>query len=656
MRRFLVLAVFLVLLAGIAAQSMTVSRSAVTLAGAAQTEAVPPGAYLTEFLVQNTFVPRRDPYAVYARLKGGNAELPRSVTKRAYKVGDTETFSVFDLQAKRPYQVTATAVAVTAHVYMFVDTSAGYNRGQLAQLATDFEEKVYPTTRRYFGSEAQPGVDNDPHLVILNTPLKIAAGYYSSDDGLTKAVNPNSNEREMFYISVGTMSNEGYLSVLAHEFQHMIHNNSLGHQDLWLNEGQSVLAQVLNGYTSGGYELSYLSSPTSQLNTWACNTCGTARYYGGGYTYLSFLQERYGFEAVKGISQNPKDLVGFSSVDYSLYFNAPPGTNHLTAFKEFVLANYLNRRSEDANYNYKNIKNRIEPAVTLNPASPRKDSAAQYGAAYYLVSGASANGFSLNFKGSTTVKAAGPGPKSGQLAWWTNKGDDADMTLTREVDLSGTRQATLRFSTWFDLEPAYDWLYVEVSADGGKTWEILPGKKYTTTTNPTGKNFGAGITGQSTASGLNLDDTDQVRSEWVQDSFDLSKWGGQKIKLRLEYLTDEGFNRQGALFDDFEIPEIGWKDDVESGENGWEASGFIRSNLTLPQKFIVQVIRRDGACGDAATSDLRTADNGQSCLQELSLDAANAGSQQFPYRQAVVIVAPYAPKTLNAAQYTIEIK
>lgn len=656
MRFWFFLLALLVIVGGVTLSNTQSKKSVAEAQGQISSAPVPPGAYLTEFLVENTHVPRRDPYAVYARLKGSTADLPRTVTKKTYQVGDTETFSVFDLQEKRPYQVTAVAVAVTPHVYMFVDVNSGYNRNQLAQLATDFENKIYPTTRRYFGTEAQPGVDNDPHLVILNTPLKVAIGYYSADDGQTKAINPNSNEREMFYIAANSLGNDAYLSVLAHEFQHMIHNNVLGHQDLWLNEGQSVLAQVLNGYTSTGYENSFLASPNTQLNAWSCGTCGTPRYYGSGYTFLSLLQEQFGFEAVRGISQNEHDLTGFDSVDYSLYLNAPVGTDHLAAFKQFVLANYLNRRSADPKYNYKNIKNRVEPAASLTPNTPRQESTSQYTGAYYTISGAGSEGFTLSFKGDTTVKAAGTGAKSGQMAWWTNKGDEANMTLTREVDLSGVQKATFQFSTWFDIEPAYDWLYIEVSADGGKTWQIVPGKKYTSDTNPTGKSFGPGLTGQSTANGSNLDDTAQVRAEWVQDSFDLSKWAGQKIKLRLEYLTDEGYNRQGALFDDFAIPEIGWRDDVESGENGWEASGFIRSNLTLPQKFFVQVIRRDGSCGDSTTTDLSKADNGQSCIQEMTLDATNSASQKFPYRQAVVIVAPHAPKTLNPAQYSLELK
>lgn len=619
-----------------------------------QAEGVPPGAYLTEYAVKSTTPPLRDHYAVHTRLRGELADPAQSVNKRVYKVGDQETFTVYDLEQKRPYKVNAVAVAVTDHVYMFLDVNSGLSRPTLARLAEDFEGRVYPTTRRFFGEEPTPGVDNDPRLVILNTPLKLAAGYYSSDDGLRQTVNPNSNEREMFYIGMSVNSLEAYLSVLAHEFQHMIYHRSLPNQDLWLNEGSSVLAQVQNGYSSAGYELQFMAQPSTQLNNWACGSCGTPRYYGAGYTWLSFLRDRYGFETVRDIGLNGKNLTSFSAVDHALYVNGQTSQSHETVLKQWVLANYLNRRTADRNYNYLNINSRVDRVTPLTSGPGQTAQLNQFSAGYYSVQGGE-NGLTLDFKGAPTVKLAGPGAKSGQQAWWSNRGDNSNTSLTRSVDLSSVSSATLKFWTWYDIEPSYDWLYIEVSTDDGKRWEVVPGARYTTDRDPTNKSYGPGLTGQSLASGTDLTDTEETRAVWVQETVDLSKYAGKKIKLRLEYLTDEGYSRQGALFDDFEIPEIGWKDDVEGSENGWEASGFVRSNVTLPQRFWVQVIRRDGPCGVATVADLAKADNGQSCIQELNLDATGAGRQTFPYRQAVVVVAPYAPKTLVPSSFTIKV-
>ncbi|MGC8947460.1 MAG: hypothetical protein ACP5N6_15040 [Anaerolineae bacterium] len=48
----------------------------------------------------------------------------------------------------------------------------------------------------------------------------------------------------------------------------------------------------------------------------------------------------------------------------------------------------------------------------------------------------------------------------------------------------------------------------------------------------------------------------------------------------------------GFALDDIRIPEIGFMDDGEQGDNGWQAQGFIRTNNLLPQRFIVQLIER----------------------------------------------------------------
>ncbi len=236
-----------------------------TQAQTAGETSLPSGAYLTEFAVKDTTAPRRDPYAVYARLKGGPANLPRTTTKRTYQVGDQETFNVADLELKTSTKVSATAVAVTPHLYMFLDNRlSSQNKADYVSRAEQFETKIYPTTRRYFGPEDSPGVDNDPHLVVLNTPLKIAAGYFSSDDLLLKSINPNSNEREMFFIDPAKNFGDGYLATLAHEFQHMINNHSLPDQDIWLNEGFASYAEALYREAVGQARPRHLNIPSGR--------------------------------------------------------------------------------------------------------------------------------------------------------------------------------------------------------------------------------------------------------------------------------------------------------------------------------------------------------------------------------------------------------
>ncbi len=612
--------------------------------------------YLTEFQVRTNTPPLRNEYAIYNRLKGdGNNPGPaRSTTRPPYKLGDQDSFWVFDLERKEYYQIRARLVALTDHVYMFLDNGYALNEDALRQAAIQFEEKVYPTNRRYFGEEWTPGVDGDPHIVILNTPLKLAAGYFSADDELLQSVNPKSNQREIIYVMGNPQNTASYLSLLSHEFQHMIHWNNQPNQDVWLNEGASVLSQTLNGFSSSGYENAFFNRPITQLNSWTCASCSVGRQYGAGYVWLSYLQDVYGFETVRNLITNGKGLTGFNAVDYSLA-TIKPDLSHEAVFKNWVLANYLNRRTSDPLYRYSKISGRVNAVTNVsNFPNNQNSSTGQYSAQYFVVQ-AGSEGFTLNFKGIPVVSLVDTKPPNGRMVWWSNRGENSDATLTREFDLSKVNKATLRFSLWHDIEPNYDNLYLEVSTNGGKTWQVLSGK-YSSNSNPTGRNYGPAYSGHSDPNAADLADTDVTQAQWLQEQVDLSQYAGQKIKIRFEYLTDEGYSRQGALLDDFEIPEIGWKDNAEASDDGWEASGFIRTANSLPQKYFVQVVRQDGPCGNTTTTNLKSANDGQSCILELTLDSSNNGQLKVPFAQAVVVVAAYAPKTLVPATYSIGFK
>lgn len=58
-------------------------------------------------------------------------------------------------------------------------------------------------------------------------------------------------------------------------------------------------------------------------------------------------------------------------------------------------------------------------------------------------------------------------PAEGATQWWSNMGDDLKNTLTRPADLTGKSSASLELQGWWDIEKGYDFLYAEVSTDGG---------------------------------------------------------------------------------------------------------------------------------------------------------------------------------------------
>jgi hypothetical protein len=46
----------------------------------------------------------------------------------------------------------------------------------------------------------------------------------------------------------------------------------------------------------------------------------------------------------------------------------------------------------------------------------------------------------------------------------------------------------------------------------------------------------------------------------------------------------------GFYLDDIEIPEIKYRYDVDAGDGGWQAQGFIRHANVLPQRWLVQLV------------------------------------------------------------------
>jgi hypothetical protein len=171
-------------------------------------------------------------------------------------------------------------------------------------------------------------------------------------------------------------------------------------------------------------------------------------------------------------------------------------------------------------------------------------------------------------------------PHSGSYAFWSNKGDESDMTLTRTFDFTGQSGAiSLSFWTWYDLEEDYDYLYLEASLDG-VSWEILRTPSGTGD-DPSGNSYGWAYNGRS-GNG----------PRWVREEVDLSRFAGEKVQLRFEYVTDAAVNGEGFLLDDVEIREIDYIADFEGDEGGWIAEGFVRIQNLLPQTYRLMLISR----------------------------------------------------------------
>jgi hypothetical protein len=75
---------------------------------------------------------------------------------------------------------------------------------------------------------------------------------------------------------------------------------------------------------------------------------------------------------------------------------------------------------------------------------------------------------------------------------------------------------------------------------------------------------------------------------WTQQSINLSAYAGKQITLRFDYVSAADIPDKGIAIDNLAIPEIGFKDDAESGVPGWTLNGWQQIDNAVPQRYIVQ--------------------------------------------------------------------
>jgi hypothetical protein len=304
-------------------------------------------------------------------------------------------------------------------------------------------------------------------------------------------------------------------------------------------------------------------------------------------------------------------------------------------FSDWTVANFLDDTSlGDGQFGYQMIE--IDPlAIAARHRSypvEERASVRQFGTDYVVLEGE--GDLTVRFEGTQVVSLTGNEVRDGTYQWWSNRGDDADVTLTRAFDLTGLDQATLNAWMWYDLEDDYDYAYVAVSANRGRSWDLLS-NEHTTSLDPSGNSYGPALTGQS-GSG--------EEPAWVLHSFDLTPYTGREVLVRFEVITDEALNYPGLCIDEISIPELGYVHDPDEGSGEWDAAGWIRVTDHIPQTFVLQVIT----------------EGRETKVQRIDVDAD--GQAEFDIQglgwevdRAILVISGSSPFTTEPAIYSYSI-
>jgi immune inhibitor A len=141
------------------------------------------------------------------------------------------------------------------------------------------------------------------------------------------------------------------------------------------------------------------------------------------------------------------------------------------------------------------------------------------------------------------------------------------------VDLTGKASATLTLDGWWDIEKGYDYLYTEVSTDGGANWTPIDGTANGAAIPRDGGDKPA-LTGSVDA--------------YQKLSFPLDAYAGQKIDVRFRYATDGGLAKKGFAADEITVTADGsplFSDDAESADAAWNAKGFDRIGASFTKDY-----------------------------------------------------------------------
>ncbi len=296
-------------------------------------------------------------------------------------------------------------VGIGAHCYVFLSTEInnGYPDGvkftpeRIQRLVQEFDSRIFPTTTSAFGPVRTwneetvyfspnrdlrlfpDDFDDDGNLInpiepvrddliekdqrilitILNGVSPGGGGFYISPaDRPQTEPDPNSPYQEAPEINFDAFSTiyldpanfpdnsddwSGAYSVIAHEFQHKLHADNVVSSSTWFNEGLSMLAMHVNGYSvDKGNTIGFF---VNQLETFMANPEMHAMFndvstdqsqgtlYAAWYLFMLYVMEHYGPGTIRQFYTDSGGVIQ--------KLERATGEPAKYIFQKWILANYI---------------------------------------------------------------------------------------------------------------------------------------------------------------------------------------------------------------------------------------------------------------------------------------------------------------------------
>lgn len=370
-----------------------------------------------------------------------------------------------------------------------------------------------------------------------------------------------------------------YEATFAHEYQHQLEYYQDDAEKRWLNEGLSDYAQTLVGYVDtrlrygqtgadehltcfqgfyGSGSFPYCGAENSLTRWEDQGGPSILADFGAAYSFATYLSDQFGPRVITYLHRDSK-AQGLASLQNYLDDYAP-GLTATDVIHDWAAQMALDRFVDDGakglsrdrrdRFTSAKLSSAIDWAWTGSYDSP---GAPANGSDYVLarrdrpVNARTIT--SMSFRGAKTYR---PDP----LEWivadgalYAGTGGNVDRSAIYSVAVP-TKSPNLTFATRYNIEKGWDFGVVQVSTDGGKTYQSLSNPDTTST-------HASGAVGNIVA---NLPGLTGVSAAFKTERFDLSAYAGKKVLLSFRYLTDPAVNGT-----DQTMPSGWWVKDVRLG-------------------------------------------------------------------------------------------
>jgi hypothetical protein len=429
-------------------------------------------------------------------------------------------------------------------------------------------------------------------------------------------------------------------ATFAHEYQHLLQEYHDGREVSWINEGLSMYAEEVTGYSDARKPVSEVGfsgsvqcflgngwnvtpanpnptsgGPENSLTLWGDK--GGSQIvcdYGAAETFMHYLAGRFGVQFLTALHRDPDQ--GLASVRK---LAARAGADVMDLIHDWAamiaLDGVLDRGStlaggQAARYRTATLSASVD---WRNPQAFRTSGAPPNGSDYVRFRKRSGSFFragevtSIAFDGSQAFPVRpvewsvdrNPPDRGGDAALHSGGGGGLDRGIVRQVKVP-SRGATLTFQTRYDLTPGLDFAFVQVSTNRGRSWRSLGGPLTTGTASPSAsplvrRNL-PGLTGKSGQSPF---------PAWTRATYDLAAYRGRTVLIAFRYVSDPRVTSPGWWIDDVRLGGTiltagrslgGWRSfsQLTPGERVGGFTVQLVGYTTTARRAAIQRLRLDG--------------------------------------------------------------